>query len=59
MKDKERALCPQCGVEFTKKRYWQKFCTPKCTENWHKDRRRKALALLDHVESEKPNGSSR
>lgn len=48
----EKTTCKYCGREFIKKREWQKFCTTKCTNLWHTERRKKALAMLDHVEGD-------
>jgi hypothetical protein len=41
MKEKEKAICPQCGTEFTKGRYWQKYCTVECTKQYHNEKTKK------------------
>jgi hypothetical protein len=50
MKEKEKAICPQCGTEFTKGRYWQKYCTVECTKQYHNEKTKKGRELFAEFE---------
>ena len=39
--------CPVCGVSGMRREHKATFCGDKCRYAWHKDRRAKALRLLD------------
>jgi len=39
----EKSVCEQCGNEFTKKNYNQKFCTPRCRNDHFNDIKSKAM----------------
>jgi hypothetical protein len=32
--------CANCHQTFTQKRWWQRFCTIKCTRQWHTEHRK-------------------
>ena len=45
--------CKYCGKEFEKVRKWKEFCSPKCKNNWHNERRNRAMSMLEkHEEGE-------
>jgi hypothetical protein len=35
-----RAGCPACGVGFTVRRRWQRYCSPRCRQRAYRDRQR-------------------
>ena len=37
--------CQQCNSRFEAKRFWQKFCSKRCKQDYEKDERAKALEL--------------
>jgi len=41
----ELSLCEQCGHRYLKNRYWQRFCTNVCRDNYHRESREKALRI--------------
>jgi hypothetical protein len=40
-----KAICEQCGQGFWKAKDWQRFCRPKCRDDWHNHQRK--IALVD------------
>ena len=42
---RETEICAQCGKEFIKRNYNQKFCTPECRNNHFNDIKHEAMEL--------------
>jgi hypothetical protein len=45
-------LCGNCGELYTRVRPWQRFCSHACRNEYHDDRRAKAMKLLEEAENE-------
>jgi hypothetical protein len=41
-----KAICDQCGQEFWKVKDWQRFCQPKCRDDWHNHQRKITLVEM-------------
>jgi hypothetical protein len=41
-----KAICEQCGQEFCKAKDWQRFCQPKCRDDWHNHQRKITLVEM-------------
>jgi predicted RNA-binding Zn-ribbon protein involved in translation (DUF1610 family) len=41
---KTTAKCQQCEKAFKPSKTWQRFCSPKCRDEWHNEETRKAKA---------------
>jgi hypothetical protein len=41
----ELVICSQCGTRFQRTRHWQKFCSPICRQNFHVEKREKAMRI--------------
>ena len=39
------AKCEECGVEYWQAKPWQRFCNPKCRDDWHNHQRKLALVV--------------
>ena len=42
--------CRKCNKAFNAARKWQEFCTRKCKDDWHIERRKLADAILNLIE---------
>mgnify|MGYP003152924313 CR=1 len=49
-KKKPTKSCKNCKDEFDVGTPWQLFCSSQCRNEWHSDRRKRAMALLDEEE---------
>jgi hypothetical protein len=44
-----KATCEWCGTEFRMEKSWQRFCKPKCRDDWNN--RQKKLAAVAAAEA--------
>ena len=42
------AKCEECGREYWQEKSWQRFCNPKCRDDWHNHQ--KKLAQVTEAE---------
>jgi hypothetical protein len=48
-----KAICEQCGQEYWKAKDWQRFCQPKCRDDWHNHQRKITLVEMSGFRSTK------
>lgn len=56
------STCEQCAARFIPKnrnRITVRFCRPKCSRDWHNNRRLKAVAAIHHKKPRKLRGPSK
>src|SRR3954447_12359912 len=44
-----RVTCPSCNLDFQPRRAWQRYCSVRCRNAWHRERQQ-TPALLTRVE---------
>lgn len=40
------ANCEECGVEYWQEKSWQRFCNPKCRDDWHNHQKKLAQVAV-------------
>ena len=44
------AKCEECGGEYCQEKSWQRFCNPKCRDDWHNHQKKLAqIAVAEEL----------
>jgi uncharacterized Zn ribbon protein len=44
------AKCEECGREYWQEKSWQRFCNPKCRDDWHNHQKKLAqIAVAEEL----------
>lgn len=55
MNDLQQKQCNFCGELFTPSRKWQEFCSDKCRNNYHNDKKYVAPIKCPNCKNDEPN----